>query len=330
VANRYYVPPGGGLNAGLGGDNEDDATPTLPVTPSLRTSSPRRSRYYVPALTDVPAPPRRSLFEGIEAGAPDTPADLGSYAEDQLAKGSDYLALRPALENVGGAVSAPFRGLGQGLTLAQEYLADVPEEQSRIRLGPEGGFADDFLGKTITSPTPASLALEGIKLIHQAPFGYADISKPGAVAGEEPIYRRAFEKAYPTDAAVEAVAEPVAELGLQFATDPALALWGRWGRPARWAHEHRRSGGVERAIGASFVQHDRGRHPRRRDDRVPPARGPEPEHSAHGHEGGRRGPHGGARLVPRDRGGKAAEGRSTKGSSAVPRRGDRHECASRH
>lgn len=151
-----------------------------------------------------------------------------------------------ALKPVGEAVSMPARGLGMLATEAQESIAGTPAAKSRIRIG-TGSTFDAITGSDVTSPSLGQLALEGYKGAAEAGAGLADVREPGALRAEDPVIGAGVARANPNLARAEAIAEPVGEMALNFATDPAMAGLGVLGKAGR-------VGGVaERVLGASFV-----------------------------------------------------------------------------
>lgn len=151
------------------------------------------------------------------------------------------------LHGVGDVVSSPFRGLGMLATGIQEELADTPAEQSRLTVRPDASLWDKALGVDVNAPNPAQLAVEGYKALPQFLAGQADISGPSGIRGEDEVTRRGFERGHASLARAEAVAEPLAELGFQFATDPAMVGLGALGAAGKFG----RAAG--RGIAASFV-----------------------------------------------------------------------------
>lgn len=154
-------------------------------------------------------PPRVLRAMGVSELDPDAEEPEPFIARAARAIGS-------AVEPIAHAVSTPFRGLGMLATAAQEQLADpmsgIGETPgSRLKLsGP--GLTD------VESPSLPQLALEGLGM----PTGAreVDVRQPSALVpeAEDEILQAARAQSRAL-----AIAEPVATMGLQFATDPALA-----------------------------------------------------------------------------------------------------------
>jgi hypothetical protein len=150
------------------------------------------------------------------------------------------------LKPIGEVVSMPARGLGMLATEAQEALAGTPREKSRIRIGPGSTF-DAITGSDVTSPSLGQTALEGYKAGAEAAAGLADVTQPGALHAEDPVIKAGLARGNPNMARAEAVAEPIGEEALNYATDPAMAGLGALGKAGTIGRV------AERVIGASFV-----------------------------------------------------------------------------
>jgi len=162
---------------------------------------------------------------GLPVFVPDEPAAVSAKTE---APGLWANYIKPTIEAIGGIASTPYRGAGMVAGLTQEALGGAP----RVKLtGPSTGLWDDITGRSVQSPSLGQMAVEGAKLgtLALAPEASdvigerLDASNASGLAEQTPDEVRAWQAGHPVAAYTKAVAEPLAELGVGLALDPALA-----------------------------------------------------------------------------------------------------------
>jgi len=166
------------------------------------------------------------------------------------------------------AVTRPFAAAQAGVStlanLARGTLEGDP--LAHFKLTPEayqGGVGGDLAAAVgladprLEQTSAIDLAQAGISQLPALATGEYDVRRPvesylpGRGPGDTEAIRQAFAAENPVMAGAEAIADPLAKLGLQFGTDPTLAGMGKLASLA--ARGVRGAGAAERALGATFV-----------------------------------------------------------------------------
>lgn len=217
-------------------------SPSAPPSRISRAATmPRTDALFGPPRYDANGN-RISIFstpDFPEAVAPPVP-------ESRIARAASLLGA--GARGVGNLIGTPARGLGLLADLAQESALGIPDELSRVKFNrpvQEGGPISDVFEPGISAPSAGQVSLEGLEML--AGLRHPAINRPGAIVPvEEDSVQQAIRRS-PILSRVNAVAEPLAELGTSFGTDPALGLLGAAGNGGRIARA------AERLIGAGLV-----------------------------------------------------------------------------